>query len=83
MTGSGQKDENDKMIREIDAFIAKIGERCHSVRFFCVIPKGDSETTIYTVGNGDFFSQIGSIREWVMRQDEQTKCEARKEFNEE
>lgn len=65
--------------KRIDAFVESIGEHCHSIRVIAVIPNGKKETQIYTCGDGDSYSQLGAVREWIIRQDEATRIDARKD----
>ena len=67
--------------KRIDAFVESIGEHCHSIRVIAVIPNGNKDTQIYTYGDGDFYSQLGATREWIIRQDEAARIEARKDGN--
>lgn len=78
MTGN-EENELDKLEKEISEFALKFGERCFSIRIIDVIPQAGGESGIFSVGNGDFLSQKGAVREWLTRQDEQTRYDARKD----
>lgn len=71
-------DPNRKTIELIDKCIAMIGEHCTSVRLVAVLP-AEGGSTIYTIGNGDFYSQIGAVKEFIIRQDEFSKIRTRED----
>jgi hypothetical protein len=72
-------DPNRKTIELIEKCIAMIGEHCTSVRLIAVLPAGKGDSTIYTTGSGDFYSQIGAVKEFVIRQDEFSKIRTRED----
>lgn len=67
----------------IDEAALKLGEHCDSVRVLCTFPTEGGVTRSYTVGNGNIHAQIGLVKDWVIRQDEYTRTNARNEQNNE
>lgn len=63
----------------IDEVALKLGEHCDSVRILCSFPTESGITRSYTVGNGNIHAQIGMAHEWITRQDEYVRSNARKE----
>lgn len=64
--------------KKIDDFMSDIGEHFESARFFGTFPEGDGETGAYSVGHGNFYAQLGHIKEWIEAQDEVRRCHTRK-----
>jgi len=72
--------EQDFVKKLIDDCASKIGEHATSVRIIAVIPNEDFDCSrIYTNGRGCFYSQVGSVREWLTRQDELSRIDVRKD----
>lgn len=80
MSETIEPDADDKTIKRIDEFVERIGEHCHSIRVIAVLPKPGGDSSIYTIGNGEFYSQIGAAKEWITRQDEATRIKAREDL---
>ncbi len=72
-------DPNRNTIERINKFVEMIGEHCTSVRVVAVLPAGSGNSLLYSVGNGDFYSQIGAVKEFVIRQDEFSKIRTRED----
>ena len=69
---------------EMEALVKKhvteLSEHFDSVRIFITIPsENDSQITrAYNSGAGNFYAQLGQIREWLSMQDEYNRAEARR-----
>jgi hypothetical protein len=63
--------------KKVDDFISEMGEHFESARFFGSFNEGNGETGSYTSGSGNFHAQYGQIREWITRQDEMVRMNAR------
>lgn len=72
-------DPNRNTIERIDKFVEMIGEHCTSIRVVAVLPAAKCDSSIYTVGNGDFYSQIGAVKEFIIRQDEFSRIKTRED----
>ena len=59
-----------------------VRERFDSVRIFVTRHKDDDDTTdAMTLGSGNMLAQLGQVKEFVSKQDEVTRDQARKECN--
>lgn len=50
-------------IERATSTLAELG--CDSIRIIASVSKPNQETGMYTSGRGNWFSQIGSVREWL------------------
>lgn len=58
----------------------KLLEHVDSVRIFVTFHEGATENTkSYSLGGGNFYAQLGLVREWLTRQDEYVRKDANKE----
>lgn len=61
----------------VDRAKAQLMEHFESVRIFVTKHSGaDDETGAYTVGQGNFYAQLGQISEWVSIQDQHQRNDA-------
>lgn len=60
-----------------------LGEHFDSVQIFCSRHEsGSHDGTIRVIkGCGNWFARYGQVREWMIREDEQSRCGTRKENN--
>lgn len=65
----------DTLVSETIASLSNMG--CSSVRVFVTFPDGEENSGSYSLGAGDFYAQLGCIREWVTIQDERARMHAR------
>lgn len=75
-------DNIEKLVRE---YASKLAEHCDSVRIF-ITKHGDGsadDSISFSEGRGNFYSQIGQVKEWILMQDEYSKCKARTEWESE
>ncbi len=78
-------EEINHIKKEVDDAASKLAEHVDSVIIF-VTKQGDgssSNTFSCFTGRGNFYAQIGQVREWVIRQNEYVKLEARNQDDEE
>lgn len=62
--------------------IAKLAEHFDSVRVFVSLHNGgDQDTQCYTNGAGNFYAQLGQVKEWVAIQDQHARNYAIKKDN--
>jgi hypothetical protein len=63
----------------VDETVSKLLEHFDSVRVFTTRHDGNSEeTACYNSGGGNFYAQLGQVREWIVRQDQYVKNDASK-----
>lgn len=60
----------------VDKVTQDLSEHCDSVRIFVVVHDNDLSRA-YTCGKGNFYSQVGQVTEWLERQHEQVRNDAR------
>ena len=68
---------SDDDIRILERHVAQLGEHFQSVRIITTSHQ-DGNTFTATSGAGNFYAQIASVREWLMRQDERVVHHERK-----
>lgn len=71
--------DGDEDIKEIERHVAQLGERFDSIRIIASRNQ-DGKTITCSSGSGNFYAQLGSVRDWVIRQDAQSKEHARQEM---
>lgn len=67
----------DEEIQILERHVAQLGEHFQSVRIITTRHQ-DGQTFTVTSGAGNFHAQVGSVREWMMRQDERVLENERK-----
>ena len=72
------REEIDKCV---ERFLHEIGEHTQSARVFLTYPTEDGKPHYagYTNGCGNFFAQKGQITDWVIRQEEYVREDARRQ----
>lgn len=70
----------DKDIEMVNAHVEKLGEHFDTVHVFVTRhePTTEGGTIGLGIGAGNWFSRYGQIKEWVIKQDEQTRLNVRK-----
>ena len=77
---SEQLEKKKEFIENQVKFIKSQG--FHSVRLFATLHDSEEEVThSYTNGRGNVQAQIGHVRDWLIRQDEYVRVDARKDVN--
>jgi len=77
------KASSDKAAKRcVEECAQKMSEHWDSVRIIAT-NHHKGFTGIYSSGRGNFYAQIGGVREWIMRQDEGTKQNVRDESKDE
>jgi len=76
--------ENEHLQEILSRFASEISEHFDSVRIFAT-KHGDgtrSDSASFTDGRGNYFAQVGRVKEWVVMQDEITRCKSREDWQE-
>jgi hypothetical protein len=71
----------DEDIKELERHVAQLGERFDSIRII-VSRQQDGETITVSSGAGNFYAQLGAVRDWLIRQDAKSQEHARQEMDE-
>ena len=72
--------DNQKASQYLEAITAKLAEHFDSVRIVATRQTGNGQNTaVFTTGSGNYFAQLGSVKEWVVKQDELSRIEQREE----
>lgn len=59
---------------KVDTVVAQLSEHFDSVIIFMTLHNGGKETTqFYEAGRGNFYAQLGQVREWLTIQDQYQK----------
>lgn len=67
----------------VDDCVAKLMENFDSVRIFVTRHDGSQDSTAsYETGGGNFYAQLGQIREWICTQDQYQRNHAIKKDKE-
>jgi hypothetical protein len=61
----------DPDLRELERHCSQLGERFDTVRIIATTHQ-DGQTFCHSFGHGNFYAQMGSVQEWVMRRNEET-----------
>lgn len=68
--------EQEQLVRDA---IGKLSEHFDSVRIFVTVHDGPlDETNSYEDGAGNFYAQLGQIREWISIQDQYQREHAKR-----
>lgn len=62
----------------LEEMVEKLGEHFDTVRIFATTAE-NAEAAAYTTGTGNFYAQMGQIREWLIMQEERAKVKIRSE----
>lgn len=66
--------------KQIETFCSSIMEHADSVRVFVTSHDGMADVShAFSIGKGNFFAQVGQVKEWIVRQDQYIKIDACKE----
>jgi hypothetical protein len=68
-------DEARRLEEMIEKHVMQICEHVDTVRIFITTNRGDGTYGCCTRGAGNYYAQRDSVREWLMRQDQQTRNE--------
>lgn len=73
-----------KMQREqIDKALQNLREYFETVQILCTsLLPDDGKTRFWQRGSGNWFARVGQIKDWIIRQDEESRCEVRREQQE-
>lgn len=69
--------EQDPDMRELARHAAQLGEHFDSVRIFATRTQ-DGKTFAVSTGSGNWHAQYGTVREWMLQQDERARDTARR-----
>lgn len=69
---------DDKALKMIEGHVGRLSEHFDSVRILCTKHE-NGQTKNYTIGAGNWYAQIGQVREWVTIDDERVRDHARGE----
>lgn len=67
---------DDKLLKIIMDAASRLSEHFDSVRIFCT-KHGRGQTKNYTTGSGNYYAQVGQVREWVTIDEEYVRDNAR------
>jgi len=76
------EDSEDFIEIEVKAAIAKLMEHCSSVQIFVTFHEDESQTDMYSNGNGSILMRYGFIKEWIVRHEEKMRIAARQSMEE-
>lgn len=65
-------DDHDPDLRELQRHTAQLGERYDTVRII-VTSHRDGQTWMTSYGNGNWYAQLGSVKDWLVKQDEELR----------
>lgn len=70
----------DQCLEMVSKCATELGEHFDSVQIIVTVnePTTESGTLIYQAGTGNWFARFGSVREWLINQDEVARCQARR-----
>lgn len=71
--------DGDDDLKEIERHVAQLGEHFESIRIIASRNQ-DGKTITCSSGAGNFYAQLGSVRDWLVRQEAQSQEHARQEM---
>lgn len=73
---------NDEAQALVDRITAELGEHFESVRIFASYKseQGTGNTIGFNSGVGNLYAQLGQVREWLLKQDEFVRADARENW---
>ena len=71
--------DGDEDLKEIERHVAQLGEHFESIRVIASRNQ-DGKTITYSSGAGNFYAQLGSVRDWLVRQEARSREHARREM---
>lgn len=65
---------NDERIKILKSHVVQLMEHFSSVRIICSSYDEQTKNTgMISRGDGDFYSQLGVVKDWIIEQDEKSK----------
>ena len=71
--------EQDRDIAVVQQHLDQLIEHFDSVQIFATRGQGDGNTGYVHLGAGNFYANYGAVREWMIRQDEMARMDARED----
>lgn len=73
------KEERDQLAERMGVLAEQLGEHCESVRIVVTIKRTDAGggTQLISRGCGNWYAQYGSVKEWILRCEEEVREEER------
>lgn len=65
--------QNRFIERLLERHVAIIAEHCDSVRIIATVNRGDGVYGRISRGEGNYFAQYGSIRDWLVQTEQETR----------
>lgn len=73
-----EKFDAEQKSEMIHKHIRALAEHFDCVQVFCSCHLGDSKgTRAFAIGSGNYYGRYGQIREWIVKKEEQSRCEMR------
>lgn len=69
-------EEDARITALLEKHAAILGEHFESIRIFAVVNRGDGNYGRITRGAGNYFSQFGSVRDWLLETEQDTRNRA-------
>lgn len=71
--------ERDALAALMVAMSNQLIEHCDSVRIICTVGREDGASQYVSRGVGNWYAQYGSVREWLLREEEIMRMDEREE----
>lgn len=69
--------EADNLVRMLQEAADKLAEHCDSVQIMATRRKGSAVDQRCAAGTGNIYARFGSVRDWIIFMEEQSRIEAR------
>lgn len=73
---------NDELHDKMDRMIASLMEHCDSVSIIVTRKAEGDSWSMLASGDGNVYARAGAMREWLVRDDEGTRAQKRREWDE-
>lgn len=71
--------EREVLAALMEEVAGKLSEHCDSVRIVCSSIREDGSSQYLARGRGNWYAQYGSVREWLLREEEIMRLDEREE----
>lgn len=73
--------EGDPDLAAVKKALQDLGEHFDSVMIFCTRHEGDDRGSARVAkGTGNWYARYGQVREWLVKEEEEARIEAKKEL---
>ena len=72
----GDLEERARIRGLVDRYAEALAEHVTSVRIFVTYESGPEHTGTYSMGDGNWFAQLGYVRHWLLKEEQELRNRA-------